>query len=121
MVASTGLRYSVNARVHFDDTRVWVSLRMMPRTEPEVNRLLIQDGRALTPDRPEVLASKDVHDLYRVQVEDTIQVPDQDGKKITLPVIGLAYFLWWVVPSVWWVAVGWKLIRLGRVPARLQT
>lgn len=34
------------------------------------------------------------------------------------PVIGLAYLLWWVVPSVWCVAVGWKLIKLGRAPAR---
>lgn len=30
------------------------------------------------------------------------------------PVIGLAYFFWWVFPAVWLVAVGWRLIVLGR-------
>lgn len=32
------------------------------------------------------------------------------------PVIGLSYFLWWVVFIVWFLAVGWKLYALGRVP-----
>lgn len=31
------------------------------------------------------------------------------------PVIGLNYFLWWIVFVVWFVAVGWKLFQLGRI------
>ncbi len=36
------------------------------------------------------------------------------------PVVGLAYFTWWILPSVWCVAVGLRLIRLGRasLPSR---
>lgn len=30
------------------------------------------------------------------------------------PVIGLAYFFWWVVPTVWLVVAGWRLIAIGR-------
>jgi hypothetical protein len=30
------------------------------------------------------------------------------------PVIGLTYFWWWLLFAVWFIAVGWKLCRLGR-------
>ena len=30
------------------------------------------------------------------------------------PLIGLNYFWWWVFFTVWFVAAGWKLVRLGR-------
>ncbi len=31
------------------------------------------------------------------------------------PVIGIGYFWWWLVFAIWFVAVGWRLIQLGRV------
>lgn len=37
------------------------------------------------------------------------------------PVVGLNYFLWWVVFIVWFLAVGWKLYFLGRTPHRQAT
>jgi len=30
------------------------------------------------------------------------------------PIIGLTYFWWWAVFAIWFIAVGWKLYRLGR-------
>lgn len=30
------------------------------------------------------------------------------------PIIGIAYFWWWFVFMVWFIAVGWKLYRLGK-------
>jgi hypothetical protein len=30
------------------------------------------------------------------------------------PIIGLNYFWWWAFFTVWFIAVGWKLYRLGR-------
>jgi hypothetical protein len=36
------------------------------------------------------------------------------GAMALFPVIGLAYLFWWVVMTVWLVAIGWKLIRVGK-------
>ncbi len=30
------------------------------------------------------------------------------------PLIGVAYLWWWTILTVWLIAVGWKLYRLGR-------
>ncbi|MBN2390293.1 MAG: ABC transporter permease [Anaerolineae bacterium] len=88
---STGLRYSVTNRIQIDDTRVWVSIRSTPARQPQVNRLLVQEGRYLLSHQTEVLASRDLSDLYDLAVGDTVGVTRQDGKKVALPVIGLAY------------------------------
>ncbi len=95
VVASTGVQYSVNTRAQIGDMRVWVSLRAMPDEMPEVNRLLVQEGRYLQPRQFEVLASKDLNDLYHLDVGDKITISRADGKQIALPVIGLAYNPMW--------------------------
>lgn len=30
------------------------------------------------------------------------------------PLVGLTYFWWWVLFAVWFIALGWRLINLGR-------
>ncbi|MBN1873819.1 MAG: FtsX-like permease family protein [Anaerolineae bacterium] len=94
VAASTGMQYSVRSRVQIHDTRVWVSIRLTPLEQPDVNRLLIQEGRYLR-DQSEVLASRDLFDLYDLSVGDNIQITRQDGKKETFPIIGLAYNPTW--------------------------
>jgi putative ABC transport system permease protein len=95
VVASTGLRYSVRSRVRLGDKRVWTSLRAMPETMPPVNRLLIRQGRYLMPDQAEILASKDLNDLYKLAVGDEVGITLEDGQERFLPVIGLAYNPMW--------------------------
>jgi len=92
---STGIRYSITSRVQIDDTRVWVSIRSTPVQQPQVNRLLVQEGRYLLPHQTEVLASRDLSDLYDLAVGENVGVTRQDGKKMALPVIGLAYNPTW--------------------------
>ena len=91
---STGLRHSVTSRVRIRDTRVWVSVRMLP-PEPEVNQLLVQEGRDLVAHEKEVLASRDLDDLYSLSPGETLEFTAQNGKQVTLPVIGLAYNPMW--------------------------
>jgi len=91
---STGLRYSVTSRVRIRDTRVWVSVRMLP-PDPEVNQLLVQEGRDLVAHEKEVLASRDLDDLYKLSPGETLEFTAHDGKQVTLPVIGLAYNPMW--------------------------
>ena len=92
---STGIQYSITERVQIGDTRVWVSIRRTPDQPPPVNRLLVQEGRYLIPQRTEVLASRDLSDLYGLAVGESVAVTRQDGKKVVLPVIGLAYNPTW--------------------------
>jgi putative ABC transport system permease protein len=94
IVESTGLRYSKTSRVRIGDTRVWVSVRMLP-PQPRVNQLLIQAGRDLLPHEEEVLASRDLDDLYGLAVGETLGLDRYDGERIELPVIGLAYNPMW--------------------------
>ncbi len=96
VAASTGVQYSVTSRVQIHDTRVWTSLRVISeQDEAQVNRLLVEQGRALRPGQWEVLAGKDLDDLYKLAVGDEIGVTRADGKKVGLPVIGLAYNAMW--------------------------
>jgi len=95
VVKSTGLRYNVHSRVGIRDNQVWASLRAIPLETPAVNRLLIQEGRRLAPHKTELLASKDLDDLYQLSVGETIRVTRSDGKEVDLPVIGLAYNPMW--------------------------
>ena len=95
VVGSTGLRYSVLSQAHLPETRVWVSLRVVPDTPPTVNRLFIQDGRSLASKQPELQASKDLNDIYQLAVGDTVGVERADGKLVELPVTGLAYNPMW--------------------------
>lgn len=95
VVESTGVQYSVPVRIRIGDTRTQVSLRLMPAEMPAVNRLLIQEGRYLLPHEKEVLGSRELHDIYKLAVGDTIGVTRGDGKQIDLEVIGLAYNAMW--------------------------
>jgi putative ABC transport system permease protein len=92
---STGIQYSVTSRVEIGDTRVLVSIRRMPVQQPQVNRLLVQEGRYLLPNQTEVLASRDLADLYGLSIGESVSVTRQDGKKVALPVIGLVYNPTW--------------------------
>jgi len=51
VVESTGLRYNIVTRVRIRDTHFGASLQAIPLDPPVVNRLLIQEGRALALDR----------------------------------------------------------------------
>ena len=93
--ASTGVQYSIKTRVRLRDTRVWTSLRVVPLQDPEVNRLLVQQGSALQPRQAHVLASKDLQDLYGLSVGDEVEIARLDGKAVHLPVVGLAYNPMW--------------------------
>lgn len=95
IVESTGLRYNVLSRVRIGDTRIWVSLRAVPLEQPSVNRLLIQEGRYLTPYQEELLASKDLKDWHDLSLDEPIGVTRTDGKEVDLPVVGLAYNSMW--------------------------
>ncbi len=92
---STGLRYNVRSRVRINNTWVWVSLRAIPAGAPAVNQLLVQQGRALNGRDVEILADKNLNDLYKVAVGDSIGITRADGKKVEIPVIGLAYNPMW--------------------------
>lgn len=96
VVQSTGVQYSVSSRVRIGDTRTWVSLRVIPEgVEPQVNRLLVEQGRTIQAGRFEVLASKDLNDIYRLAVGDVIGITRADGKQVELPVTGLAFNPMW--------------------------
>lgn len=95
IAASTGLQYSVNTRAQINDTRAWVSLRVLPLEMPDVNKLLIQEGRYLNPRNEELLGSKDLNYLYQLEVGQHVAVTRWDGKEIELPNIGLAYNCMW--------------------------
>lgn len=92
---STGLQYGVLSRVRVGDTRVWVSVRMTPLDPPAVNRLLVQEGRYLLPRQFEVLAGRDLSDLYGLAVGGVVGLTQSNGEKVNLPVIGLAYNPMW--------------------------
>ncbi len=99
VVGSTGVRYSVVTRVRIGDTRVVVSLRAEPPAAEQdgatVNRLLLLDGRYFAPRRMEVLAGQELRDRYHLAVGDEAEVTRWDGRKVTLPVVGLVYNPMW--------------------------
>ncbi|MBN1890876.1 MAG: FtsX-like permease family protein [Thermoflexales bacterium] len=95
VVESTGLQHSIVSRVRIRDTHVWVSLRLTPLQPPAVNRLFVQDGRYLSYQPGEILASRDLQELYGLQTGDAIGVTRWDGKRVDLPVTGLAYNPMW--------------------------
>jgi putative ABC transport system permease protein len=95
VVASTGLRYAVVNRVELRDNYVWTSLRAIPESKAEVNRLFVQEGTRIRPGRRELLASKDLDDLYNLEVGETITVTGADHASVAMPVVGLAYNPMW--------------------------
>lgn len=92
---STGLQYSMNTRARMRDTSAWVGLRMAPLSQPDVNRLQIQDGRYLQPRSLEIMAGKDLNYLYELEINDLITITRSDGKKVSLPVVGMVYDPTW--------------------------
>jgi len=91
----TDLRYYVTTRADLRGNRVPVSLRAIPLETPQVNRLLLEEGRHLAPRQVELLASTNLDDLYKLSTGETIGLTRADGKKVDLPVIGLAYNPMW--------------------------
>jgi putative ABC transport system permease protein len=92
---STDLRYYVTTRADLRGNQVAVSLRAIPLETPDVNQLLLEEGRRLAPHQAELLSSTDLDDLYKLSVGETIGLTRADGKKVNLPVIGLAYNPMW--------------------------
>jgi putative ABC transport system permease protein len=92
---STGLRHHVTTRADLRDNQVAVSLRAIPLEMPEVNRLLVREGRYLTAHQTELLASTDLDDLYKLSVGEPLGVTRSDGERVDLPVIGLAFNPMW--------------------------
>lgn len=93
---TTELRHSVISRVRLHDTKVWTSLRVLPvESQPEVNRVLVREGRYLVPHEMEVIASVDLDDLYDLEVGENIGVTGSDGKEVDLPIVGLAFNPMW--------------------------
>jgi putative ABC transport system permease protein len=95
IVQSTGLRHYVTTRADLRDNQVAISLRALPPEMPQVNQLLIQEGRYLRSHQAELLASKDLDDLFKLSVGETLSVTRSDGQAVDLPVIGLAYNPMW--------------------------
>lgn len=96
VAASTGLQYSVESRVRIGDTRVLSSLRVMPvDKEPDVNRLLVQQGRYLEPYQMEIVANEDFGYFYQLAIGDSVGVIRSDDKEVNVPVVGLAYNPMW--------------------------
>ncbi|MCX7682445.1 MAG: FtsX-like permease family protein [Anaerolineae bacterium] len=93
VVDTTGLRHSMPNRVELGGERVWVSIQAIPAQPPRVNRLMIQRGHY--PRRDELLASRDLAYLYPLSVGDVITVERAGGRKVALPVVGLAYDPMW--------------------------
>jgi hypothetical protein len=56
---------------------------------------LVEEGRHLTSHQVELLASTDLDDLYKLSAGETIGLTRADGKKVNLPVTGLAYNPMW--------------------------
>ena len=96
VAATTGVQYSTETRAYIDDnTRVLVSVRMVPETQPQVNRLLVTEGAYLADQQAEVVAAKDLDDLYTLRAGQAITLTTADGGKEVLPVVGLAYNPMW--------------------------
>ncbi len=91
VAGSTGRQYSYTTRVQFDERRALVSLRVVPLEPPRVNRLRILAGRYLAPGAAEVLISRDLRDIYRLGVGDQIEITRSDGRRVSLPIVGIAY------------------------------
>jgi len=95
VLQSTGLRRYVTTRADLRDNQVAVSLRALPLEMPEVNKLLVREGRYLETHQTELLASTDLDDLYKLSVGEHLGLTGSDGRDIDVPVIGLAYNPTW--------------------------
>ena len=91
VIASTGRQYNYVTKIRYGGERLMVSLRVEPMEQPVVHRLLLTDGRYLSPDANEILVERFLVENYKVSVGDTFIVTDSTGKEISLPVVGIAY------------------------------
>jgi len=99
VAASTGLQYSVEARVRSGDQKALTSLRRVEPGTAAVNALRITAGRGFTPQdaeqrREAVVVDKRLAAQWKVQPGDTIWV-DTGDEESPLLVIGLAYNPTW--------------------------
>ena len=91
IVDSTPRQYSYGTQVRIHDTRVWVTLRVIPDEQPVINRLYFLDGRYIFPDSKEVVAEKSLDTTYNLTVGETVTITRSDGRDIELPIVGIAY------------------------------
>jgi len=88
---STPRQYSYRTQVRIDDTRAWVTLRVIPDEQPVINRLYIVDGRYIFPEYGEVVAEKSLDTAYKLAVGETVTITRSDGRDVVLPIAGIAY------------------------------
>ena len=91
IVDSTPRQYSYRTQVRIHDTRVWVTLRVIPDGQTAINRLYFLDGRKIFSNSKEVVAEKFLDTTYNLTVGDTVIITRSDGRDISLPIVGLAY------------------------------
>lgn len=91
VIASTGRQYSYATHVRYGGERLGVSLRVASIARPETHRLLLTDGRYLSPGADEALVERFLVENYKVSVGDTLTVTDSSGREISLSVVGIAY------------------------------
>lgn len=91
IVDSTPRQYSYRTQVHIHDARVWVTLRVIPDEQPDINRLYVLDGRYISPDAKEAVAEKFLDTTYDLTVGETVTITRSDGRDVSLPIVGIAY------------------------------
>lgn len=88
---STPRQYSYRTQVRLHDTRVWVTLRVIPDKQPAINCLYFLDGRYISPGSKEVVAEQFLDTAYNLTVGETVIITRSDGREVSLPIVGLAY------------------------------
>ncbi|HET9913993.1 MAG TPA: FtsX-like permease family protein, partial [Anaerolineales bacterium] len=91
IASSTPRQYSYRTQVRIHDARVWVTLRVIPDEQPDINRLYILDGRYISPDAKEVVAEKFLDTTYNLTVGEVVTITRSDGRDVDLPIVGIAY------------------------------
>lgn len=91
IASSTPRQYSYRTQVRIHDARVWVTLRVIPDEQPDINRLYVLDGRYISFDAKEVVAEKFLDTTYNLTVGDVVNITRSDGRDVDLPIVGIAY------------------------------
>ncbi|CAG1013897.1 hypothetical protein ANAEL_04836 [Anaerolineales bacterium] len=91
VIESTPRQYSYLTQARIHDARVWVTLRVIPDEQPDINRLYFLDGRYIAPDAKEVIAEKALDVAHDLKVGEMVVITNSEGRDVSLPIVGLAY------------------------------
>lgn len=91
VLESTPRQYSYMTQARIHDARVWVTLRVIPDEQPDINRLYFLDGQYISPDEKEAIVEKALDIAHNLSIGETIIITNSEGKDTSLPIIGLAY------------------------------